>query len=224
MATLGTGNGASLADHAAAWWQGLTSTYPRQIAVITPTRGRHKRAPAGVLVKYRALDHCDVTEYDGLQVTAPALTVLDAALTLDAKIVDDALLRGIVTPPQLLEAYTRYAHRRGASGTRRLLDAITSGARSEAERLAVRVLQEGSITGWRANVAVGTHLADFVFEFARVIVEIDGFAFHRDAETFQRDRTKRNAWIADGWTVLNFTWHDLADRPTETCTHIRAVL
>jgi very-short-patch-repair endonuclease len=39
-----------------------------------------------------------------------------------------------------------------------------------------------------------------------VAVEIDGFAFHHAPDRFQRDRTRQNALVGLGWTVLRFTW------------------
>jgi very-short-patch-repair endonuclease len=44
-------------------------------------------------------------------------------------------------------------------------------------------------------------------------VEIDGFGCHRDVKAFQHDRTRRNRLVAAGWTVLNYTWADLLERP-----------
>ena len=38
-------------------------------------------------------------------------------------------------------------------------------------------------------------------------------AYHTDVDRFQRDRSKQNALIALGWTVLRFTWSDLIERP-----------
>ena len=49
--------------------------------------------------------------------------------------------------------------------------------------------------------------------FGRFDFEIDGRAFHSDADRFQRDRTRQNRLVGAGWTVLRFTWNDLRDRP-----------
>ena len=68
------------------------------------------------------------------------------------------------------------------------------------------------------------YVIDFAFPDRKVAVEIDGFSFHRDAAAFQRDRTKRNLLTANGWTVLNFTWTDLVDRPAQVAADVRAVL
>ncbi|GAB89118.1 type IV toxin-antitoxin system AbiEi family antitoxin domain-containing protein [Gordonia rhizosphera] len=222
IAVASGGERAVLCGPAAAWWLGLTDGFPSSITVICRTKGRHSGAIAGMQVSYRRLDDVDVVDSDGLAVTSIALTVLDTAVVTGASVVDNALLLRRVTVDQLAAAFERYPRRSGATGTRRLIEALRSGARSEAERLAVGIFGAGGITGWKANHSVCGYLADFVFDDARVIVEIDGFAFHRDSETFQRDRTKRNAWTADGWTVLNFTWNDLDRRPEHVREHVQA--
>ena len=55
-------------------------------------------------------------------------------------------------------------------------------------------------------------------------VEIDGMAHHRDAEAFHHDRTRRNTLIALGWTVLNFTWPDLVERPGYVAVQVRRAI
>ena len=57
-----------------------------------------------------------------------------------------------------------------------------------------------------------------------VAIEIDGWAFHSDADTFRKDRARQNAIVLAGWTVLRFTWHDLTVRPSEVVADIRAAL
>nr|WP_239581753.1 DUF559 domain-containing protein [Gordonia rubripertincta] len=66
------------------------------------------------------------------------------------------------------------------------------------------------------------YIIDFAIPHVKVAVEIDGFAFHRDAAAFRRDRLKRNLLVANGWTVLNFTWADLVERSTEIVDEVRA--
>ena len=105
-----------------------------------------------------------------------------------------------------------------------MVELLESGARSAAERLAVTILRTAGIEGWVANHPTCGYEIDFAFLDRMVAVEIDGFAFHRDAETFQRDRTRRNALIAAGWTVLNYTWGDLRDRADYVATSISQAL
>lgn len=170
------------------------------------------------------LDAQDISEVAGLRVTGVPLTVLEAAHEIGPKVLDDALLKKRVTLQELVAAHERYPRRPGAVAMATRLSALESGARSEAERRTVALFRGADIAGWVANETVCDHLADFVFDAEKVIVEIDGFSYHRDAKTFQRDRTKRNAWIAAGWIVLNFTWDDLTTRGDHVVAQVRAVI
>ena len=110
----------------------------------------------------------------------------------------------------------------------RLLRAA-AGTRSAAERLAVNLFREARIGGWVANAEIHDHAGlvgygDIVFRAARVVVEIDGWAYHSDRERFQRDRTRQNRLVAAGWTVLRFTWDDLTTRTREVIAAVRAAV
>lgn len=219
IAIASVGKSAVLVGSTAAWWHGLTSAFPSKITVATQVKGRHAGASSGVLVTHRRLHEPDVVVVDGLRVASVATTLLDVAVAGDTSTVDNALLTHRVAITELDDALRRYP-RRGAPEARRLFDALRSGARSEAERTATALFDAHGITGWTANTEVLGYPLDFVFRDARLIIEIDGFAFHRDAKTFQRDRTKRNALLADGWRMLNFTWDDITRRPDATARQV----
>jgi very-short-patch-repair endonuclease len=77
-----------------------------------------------------------------------------------------------------------------------------------------------SLAGWRANQRVAGYGVDFVFRTAKLAIEVDGFAFHTDAEVFQRDRKKQNAIALAGYQVLRFTWLDLTEYPERVIAEI----
>ncbi|MFZ0323118.1 MAG: DUF559 domain-containing protein [Actinomycetes bacterium] len=90
-------------------------------------------------------------------------------------------------------------------------------------------MRTAGVTGWRANVVLRDArgvigVVDLLFEAARLVVEIDGYAVHGRREAFQRDRTKQNRLIAAGYTVLRFTWDDVQNRPHAIVSQIRAAL
>jgi very-short-patch-repair endonuclease len=55
-------------------------------------------------------------------------------------------------------------------------------------------------------------------------VEVDGFASRIDRERFQDDRTRQNALVEAGWTVIRFTWEDVMQRPQSVARQILQVL
>lgn len=223
LSVLQAGPAAVLSGVASVWWQGLVDDPPKTITVTVP-RSHHRRPQSGVRVHYRRLDDADFYERANLRVTALPYALLEAALEDSIAIVDHALLCRRVSIRQLHDAAARRAGKPGAPGLRRILGALESGARSEAERLTVALLQDADVDGWIANYTTDGYTADLAFPSQRLIVEIDGFAYHRDAAAFQYDRRRRNDLLAAGWSVLNFTWADLTERPEDLIARIRHAL
>jgi very-short-patch-repair endonuclease len=90
--------------------------------------------------------------------------------------------------------------------TARLLALAAGGAVSEAERLAHTRMREGAIRGWIANVPMnvpgfGRAVVDVAFPEQKVILEIDGWAFHRGLRAFLVDGPRQAALTAEGWVV-----------------------
>ena len=61
-------------------------------------------------------------------------------------------------------------------------------------------------------------------EGQKVAVEVDGWAWHVDADRFRADRRKQNALVRAGRAPPRFTWHDLDGRPAAVLTEIRDTL
>jgi very-short-patch-repair endonuclease len=206
---------------AAAWWHGVTKFAPDVVEVTVPKVSNHRRRP-GVRTRRRDLDPTDVVDRMGLQVTALPLTVVEAAARRGggAKLMDSALQRHAELP-QLWRAHLRNKGRHGSPAARRLLLAASDGARSEAERLLVKLLRDNGITGWKANHPVGGYKVDVAFPKQKVAVETDGWAFHSSQEDFQNDRGRQNKIALLGWQVLRFTWLDLTEYPQRVLAEIR---
>lgn len=77
---------------------------------------------------------------------------------------------------------------------------------------------------WSTRYRCRNYLIDLAFPAERVAVEVDGWAWHVDAERFLSDRRRQNALVNAGWTVLRFTWHDLEGNPTRVVAEIRTAL
>jgi very-short-patch-repair endonuclease len=104
----------------------------------------------------------------------------------------------------------------GSSEAGRLIIAAADRADSAAERLLVKLLREAGITGWVLGYPFGHYRIDLAFPASKVAIEVDGWAWHVDAERFRNDRRKGNAIARERWDLLRFTWHDLDGRPGET--------
>ncbi|MGV0853643.1 DUF559 domain-containing protein [Mycolicibacterium phlei] len=207
---------------AAAYWHGTTQFAPKTVEVTVPRSNNGRRRP-GTRLRRRDLAPRDIVERDGLRVTALALTVLEAAVRRrdGAQLMDRALQKQVELP-DLWRAQLRNKGRHGSPAARRLLRAAADGARSEAERLLVKLLRRAGFTGWKTNHPVAGYRVDVAFVAEKVAVEADGFAYHSDSEAFQVDRNRQNIIALHGWKVLRFTWLDLTAYPDRVIAEISA--
>ena len=220
----GHGPRATASGLTAAWWLGLMAIEPEELEVTVP-RNSHGRSHPGLRVRRRNLNDQDIFEKRGLRVTGLALTVLEASARRGGgpKIMDSALQRRVGLA-DLQRAHLRNRGRWGAVAARRMLEAASGGARSEAERLVIQLLRGAGITGWNANYRAGPYSIDIAFPAQLVAIEIDGWAFHTDEAVFQNDRARQN-WLAlHGWQVLRFTWLDITQHPERVLGQIRRAI
>ena len=68
----------------------------------------------------------------------------------------------------------------------------------------------------RTNVKVGEWEVDALWEAQRLVVEVDGFAYHSTREAFERDRRKDAELLARGYRVLRVTWRQLVEEREAT--------
>ena len=218
------GEFAAASGLAAAWWHDLTRFAPEVVEVTVP-RNSHGRRRDGCRVRRRDLASSDIVVHQRLRVTALHLTVVEAAVRRrDGAKLMDAALQNHVDLRDLWRAHLRNKGRYGSPRARRLLQAASSGARSEAERLLVKLLRTAGITGWTANYPVGPYKIDVAFPELKIAIETDGWAFHSDPDAFRRDRKRQNYLILQGWRVLRFTWLDLVEYPQRVIAEIRSAI
>jgi very-short-patch-repair endonuclease len=218
------GDAACLSGLAAAFWLELTRFAPEVVEVTVP-RDSHGRCHDGSRVRRRDLRSADIVERRGVRVTSLPLTAIEAATRRGggAKLVDEALQRHTELP-RLWAAQLRNTDRYGSPAARRLLQAADTGTKSHAERKFAGLLKHAGITGWQANRRVMGYEVDFYFRKANLVVEVDGFAFHTDPESFERDRRKQNALIVSNHQVLRFTWIDLTEYPDRTIELVKRAI
>jgi very-short-patch-repair endonuclease len=226
-AILWAGESAVLCGAAAAFWWGMEVPSPAVVRVMVPVTFR-RSPPPGVTLLRRALDVRDRDARHGLRLTARPLTALMTAVELGgagSRFLDRALQTGLQLA-QLEAAHRRNPGRHGAKPAGRLLAAAGDGAASSAERLFLTLLRSAGLRGWEVNAPLdlgGVRVVpDVLFRAARVVVEIDGWAFHSSAASFQRDRARQNTLHLWGFRVLRFTWEDITERPDLVVAQLRA--
>lgn len=70
----------------------------------------------------------------------------------------------------------------------------------------------------------GKREVDFRWPDRRVVVETDGWAFHRSRDSFERDAKRSQALAAQGWTLVRLTWRQLINEPHGVAARLRPVL
>nr|WP_064439389.1 type IV toxin-antitoxin system AbiEi family antitoxin domain-containing protein [Hoyosella altamirensis] len=208
----------------AAWWHGLLTHPPRQHFVAIPAARRVRHMPHRH-VRHRNLLNLDTTTVRSLRVTCIPLTILEAAVDHpEGSMFMDRALQKHASLHNLWSVHERNPGRAGAKAAETLLRAAGEGGASEAERMLTRLLRRSGISGWKAHVHALGYEIDVAFPLQRVAIEVDGWAWHRDAKRFKRDMDRQNALVNAGWHVLRFTWHHLMHEPDRVVKEITAAL
>jgi very-short-patch-repair endonuclease len=74
------------------------------------------------------------------------------------------------------------------------------------------------------NRRVAGHEVDVLWRAQRLIVELDGYAFHRDRRAFEHDRDRDADVLAAGYSVIRITWQRLTQRPDREARRLRGLL
>jgi very-short-patch-repair endonuclease len=235
-ALLAAGDGAVLSRRtAAAAWGFLDHRGP--IELVRDRRGGRRRArirvdvegwwPHLVVHQARELASADVTKKRGLAVTSPARTLLDCSACLPEQRFRWAFMEadrlGLLDDEDLGRCAGFGQGRKGSVLFRQMVDRripdITE-ARSLLEAIALDLARRGEIPGPEVNRRTHAYRPDFRWPDAGVLVEADGYEFHRGREAFENDALRANRLKAEGWTVLRFTWRMLTERPDEVAAMI----
>lgn len=230
-AALACGPESRISHAAAAAMQGVLDR-PRAHPTVEVTVPRRKRRRLrGVRIHRRRDVWADeVAIHEGIPVTTPARTLLDIAETLPSREVEQALARGLrmglVTRQDVQLMLERHPTHRGAPVLRRLLDGEGGSAftRSEAEEKLLAITRSAGLPRPELNVRVLGHEVDFLWRAARVVAEVDGYAFHASARSFVTDRRRDAELAAAGYRVLRFTWPDVTDACLATAVRLAQAL
>lgn len=153
----------------------------------------------------------DVEYHPHLAVTTPARTIVDLAAVLPW-----AELRAIADRIRHLDvaairaAQARAPGRPGARNVRRLLGRLEAHTRSELERRYLRFCRRHGVPLPDAvNVGVAGFLVDCRYERERMVVELDGRAFHARQDQMGSDRRRDRKILRARYAPVRLVWEDL---------------
>jgi very-short-patch-repair endonuclease len=183
---------------------------PAIVHVIRPSATAERR---GVLIHRGKLRPDEIRIVHGLRATSPLRTIQDLAPSMPAvelaRLIEEMQVRGLIDHVEPVK------NRPGAPKLRAVLAQAhePSLTRSEAERRLLGLIRAARLPQPQTNVRVGRHEVDMLWRDQRVIVEIDGFAFHSSRAAFERDRARDAELQALGYRVLRITWRRLVNEP-----------
>jgi very-short-patch-repair endonuclease len=168
----------------------------------------------------------EVESRHGLAVATAARTLLDLAPRLGPYDLERALAqaerRELVTLDQVRALARRYPGRPGHGRLRALLDDIEDAAltRSPPELHLLKRLRNAGVPQPRVNAVIDGMEVDLLFADHRLVVEVDGYAFHRQRPAFEEDRSRSASLAARGIMVLRFTPRQIRNEPDKVLARL----
>ena len=214
-AALTYGSEAVVSHRSAAELWGLLPTAGGYIVVSVPgITGRRPRR--GVHIhRSRTLTADAMTTRRGVPVTTPARTITDlrrAAKTKGCK--------AGVAPRELRQAIRQA----GVLGLRLDQPEMMDRSRSELEYLFLRLCKRHSLQLPEVNAPIDSLLVDFLWREPQLIVETDGYKYHRGREAFEDDRDRDLRLRALGYEVVRLSYRQVTEEPTRVADLLMAIL
>jgi hypothetical protein len=171
----------------------------------------------------------------GIPCTSLARTLFDLCGDVRSgraeRALDTALARRAVMLPALWRVFIDLAER-GRKGTVLMRQLLTARGpdyvppASELEARFIELAHQEGLPAPRRQVDLGDAdswigRVDFVFDEARVVVEVDSSEFHDGLLDRHNDAHRDRRLETDGWTVLRFRWRDVTDRPHDVARALR---
>lgn len=232
-AVMACGAGAVLSHRsAAALWN--ISEDPAAVEVTVPSRSGRAR-PGIAIHRAEALDAPDVTVQLGIPCTTLPRTLIDLAAVGDRRTLERAIDRAEAVRSFDLDAlYAALNRHRGRRGTYTLATILAEYSEptmtaSAAEERLLALLDSAGIPRPRTNAWIALdggagYSPDFLWDAARLIVEVDGRTYHARRSAFTHDRQRDRALALAGYETRRYAASELRSDPARVVAEIRAFL
>ena len=212
-AVLSCGPAGVLSHRSAAALWGICRPPHSQPEVIID-RDRPRRP--GVTVRRATLARADRSVIDGIPVTSLPRTFLDLA-AVAPWVVEPALEEAerleLFDLRAVEELIRRSNGRRGVARLRAALSHYREPAfmRSEMERRFLGLVRKAGLPRPSTNWVVLGHEVDVLWPEEQLVVELDGYEFHRTRRAHELDRRRDDDLGLAGFRVIRLTWSRLAE-------------
>jgi Protein of unknown function (DUF559) len=224
VATLSCGEQAMLSHRSAAALWGFGVEHPGYIEISV--RRHHKVRRPGLRVHDRpGLWNRDIGSHLGIPVTQPVRTFLDLATVAGPKTVERAINEAdklnVIDADALRRALDDYPGQSGVRPLRLILDEHTFRlSDDELERLFRPIAVSAGLSIPLTKHMVNEFEVDFFWPDLGLVVETDGWRYHRTPSTQTRDALRFQVHTAAGLTPLRFSHHQVKYEPR----HVRRIL
>jgi len=175
----------------------------------------------------RTLTSRDRRSHHGISITSPARTLLDLADVLGdaalARAFNEARVMGRVTRAELGALLDRSPGRR-VGVLQPLIARPAAATRSAFEDAFLAFVERYGLPRPEVNRRIAGYEVDMVWLAQRVIIELDGRAYHDDYRAFERDRDKDLDLASAGFVVGRMTWRRLHQQPEREAQRLLALL
>jgi very-short-patch-repair endonuclease len=223
-AVLACGKDAMLSHRSAAALWGFGEEHPDYIEINVARH--HKVRRPGIRVHDRpGLWNRDLGAHLGIPVTSPVRTFLDLATVAGPKTVERAINEAdkldVIDADALRRALDDYPGQPGIRLLRHVLDAHTFRlSDDELERLFRPLAAAAGLPVPLTKHMVNKFEVDFFWPDLGLVVETDGWRYHRTPSAQTRDALRFQTHTAAGLTPLRFSHHQVKYEPA----HVRRIL
>jgi very-short-patch-repair endonuclease len=197
---------------------GVLEEAGRDVDVTVPGSGR--RDQEGIRAhRSVCLAPQDIGTYDGIPVTSPARMLLDIATLLPRRDLawayNEALVQDLTTPEEVAALLKGTTGHTAARALRAIVerDADPKQTKERLARLTLEALRRGRVHEPLTEQRLHGWSTDFHWPGHGLVLEADGFKFHKGPEAWRRDRRKDAELEAAGLRVLRTDWEEVTERP-----------
>jgi len=97
-------------------------------------------------------------------------------------------------------------------------------SRSDLERDFLRLCRRSRLPLPEVNVRIGSYLVDFLWRERRLVVETDGYLYHRGKAAFQDDRSRDLELRRLGFEVIRLSERQVEEEPNRVAETLATTL
>ena len=229
-AVLACGDAALLSHHTAAAAWGLRPSLNGDVDVTVIGADCGRKRDGIRLHRINGLDPRDIRRYQGIPITSPARALLEIAPDVTdrqlERALDEALIKRLITHAAINAVIAAYPRARGVARLRAIADPgrPTTQTRSGGEEALLALIRKANLPTPEVNAKVGNYTADFLWRKQKVIVELDGYDYHRGRAAFERDHQRDAEHQRMAHLVIRITGRQLAHQHEAILVRIATAL